>query len=217
MTNSELMETPAQTPRRANNEGSRNLNRVVLAIVGLGLLAMFAGSFAYRLNHPSLVKRSGVQEQREGQTSASFGEGMQMPTEAMQHIAELMTKLKENPNSYELRIELAEHFIEISNWKGAIPHLEKARELKPDELQPYLYLGFCHFSAGEYETAAEYYVQAVELSGDANAKVNLAYIYKNFLDRGQEADAIFDEVVNDPNAEAELRGIAGQLKGSSEK
>ncbi|MDR2891811.1 MAG: tetratricopeptide repeat protein [Deltaproteobacteria bacterium] len=181
------------------------LGRVVLALMFASLLGMFAASFAYRHSNPSLVKHLNAVSESSSESEEAA------EAQAMQHIGELMGKLKENPESYDLRMELAGHFMESNQWPNAVAHLEKAVEIRPDSLPAHMHLGYARFSLQEYEAAAQSYERAVELSGDANAKVNLAFIYKNHLNRQQEADALFDAVINS-DANEQAREMAKAIK-----
>ena len=195
------------------DEKARLLRNIIIGLVLFSLVAMFAGSFIYRLGHPSLVKKSRVTERAEAQSAGLGGSamGVSASPEVMQHIAELMGNLKDNPNSFDLRMELGEHFIEITNWKSAITHLERAAALQADSAKAFSLLGYSHFRLEEYAEAAENYAKAVQLDGDANSKLNLAYIYKNFLNREAEAVKLFNEIIAAPETEEDLRGIAEQL------
>jgi tetratricopeptide (TPR) repeat protein len=184
--------------------------RLTLALILAALALMFLASFAYRLSHPSLVKPENRLE--ESGAGEQAGGGMSGPSaDSMRHIAELMTRLSAEPESYDLRLELAEHFMDGADWKSAAAMLNKAAELRPLAVQPRIYLGYCLFNLEDYRGAAGHYEQALALEYDATAKVNLAYIYKNFLDMEAVAAKLFDEVIADPATAEDLRRVARDL------
>jgi Flp pilus assembly protein TadD len=127
--------------------------RSVLVLVMLGLIAMFACSFAYRISHPSLVKSN-----RQAQNA-----GVNTKAETLQHIAHLMRKIQKEPDAYDLRLEAAEAFIEIEDWSGAGLHLKKALSINPHNVAAYLYMGFCQSKLGLDAEAARYYEQAKKI------------------------------------------------------
>lgn len=184
--------------------------RLTLALLLAALVLMFLASFAYRLSHPSLIKLESRQDEGGSEQAAA---GLSGPSaDSMRHIAELMSRLSADPESYDLRLELAEHFMDGSDWKSATALLLKAAELRPQEAQPHLYLGYCLFNQEDYRGAAGHYEQALALEYDATAKVNLAFIYKNYLNLAGPAGRLFDEVIADPATDEELRQIARDLK-----
>ena len=183
--------------------------RLALLLLLSALVLMFLASFTYRLSHPSLAKLENRPE--EGGEQAAAGTGGPS-AESMRHIAELMAQLSAEPESYDLRIELAEHFMDGSDWRSAVALLNKAAELRPEETQPHLYLGYCLFNLEDYRSAAGHYEQALALEYDATAKVNLAFIYKNYLAMEGVAARLFDEVIADPATDEELRQVARDLK-----
>lgn len=184
--------------------------RAVLLILLAGLAGMFAASFLYRLDNPSLVQEGG----RGGQRAQSSGlEAGGMSPENMARVGDLMRQLQSNPDSYDLRMELAEFFLEHQDWRSASVHLDKALKAKPDSVPALMYQGYARFSQGQHEMSAASYKKATELSNDPNARLNLAFILKNHMNQEAEAKALFQGIIDEPGVDPELKDAAKELMG----
>jgi tetratricopeptide (TPR) repeat protein len=133
--------------------------RLILTLVLLGLIAMFACSFAYRLAHPTLTKK----------TAAVVNPVPGAPADAdaktaiMQRILELMREIKAGRDSCSLRLEIANCFMAVEDWKSAVAHLEKALEINPAEVTAYQYMALCLFKLERSAEAADFSEQAETL------------------------------------------------------
>jgi tetratricopeptide (TPR) repeat protein len=186
------------------------LSRFVILLVFAGLTAMFAASFAYRLSNPSLVRRVTERER----ASPSFGEqGMAsgLTEELMGRIAALMGKLREEPENFQIRLELAEHFMEAKDWVSASLHLHKALKLKPEDQAVLYNLGVLQYEQGLFAESAGSFERLLSKFQDPGASFNLAVLYHQQLGREGEAKAIFAEIAASEQAEPELRARAKNI------
>lgn len=181
------------------------LNKTTIALVLFGLAIMFIGSFSYRLSNPSLVKV--ISERASG--SSSFGNQGKMNTgmtpDMMAHISELMTKLRENPESFEVRIELAEHFMEVQDWTSAALHLQRALLIRPDDVATMYNLGVIHYQQDQFAESAKLFEQILNTEEDPSAMFNLGILYYQNLNRQDEGKALFAKVAGMQNADQDLR------------
>jgi tetratricopeptide (TPR) repeat protein len=134
---------------------------LVLALVLLGLAAMFVCSFAYRLAHPALLKKTALVQS--GKPVQGAQADADAKAAAMRRILELMHKIKAGPDSCALRLEIADCFIALEDWKSAAAHLEKALELDPGEVAVYQHMAFCLLKLERYAEAADFAGRAAKL------------------------------------------------------
>ncbi len=189
------------------------LNKTTIAVVFLALGLMFVASFSYRLSNPSLIKR--VTERQTNETN--FGtQGMNtgMTQELMAHIGELMSKLGQDPNNFEVRVELAEHFMEAQDWASAEVHLAKALAVKPDDVAANYSLGVVQYQQGKFAESAATFEKVVSFDEDSSAKFNLAILYYQHLGKKDEAVALFKSIASSEASDPELKSRATAILDS---
>lgn len=184
------------------------LPKMTIAIVVLGLAAMFFGSFSYRLSNPSLVKRIAEQPPRASDFGNQGGMNTGMTPELMGHIGELMGKLAENPENFDVRIELAEHFMEVNDWKSASVHLERALTIKPDSVTANYMMGVAQYSRGDFAGSAKSFERIVALEEDPSAMFNLGILYAQHLNKVEEAKELFTKIAGMSGIEPGLQAQA---------
>lgn len=191
------------------------LPKLTIALVVLGLGAMFIGSFSYRLSNPSLVKRIGVQSPRDSDFGNQQG-GMNtgMTQELMSHIGELMSKLSQNPEDFDVRLELAEHFMEVGDWKSASVHLTRAVALKPDSVPANYFMGVAQYSQGNFAESAKAFEQLLSIESDPSAMFNLGILYAQHLNKSAEAKELFAKVAALPDTPADVKAKAQEILNS---
>lgn len=170
------------------------LPKLTIAFVVLGLAAMFFGSFSYRLSNPSLVKRIGAQAPRTSDFGNQGGMNTGMTPELMSHIGELMGKLAQNPDDFQTRVELAEHFMEVNDWKSALVHLERAAAINPESPSVYYMMGVAQYGQDDFVNSAKSFERIVELEQDPSAMFNLGILYAQHLGKTEEAKALFNRI-----------------------
>lgn len=192
------------------------VSKSALLLTFLGLAAMFIASFSYRIQNPSLIKEARKQQSAPASSgsfgsSASAGMNMGMTSEMMTHITELMSKLAQNPNSYEIRMELANHFMEAEDAVSAMVHYKKASEISPDKFQPIYSVGVCQYRQGQFEEAAESFRQVLKLEKEYSAQFNLALLYRLHLNKVEESNRLLEEIVSTATVDEDLRNRAREV------
>jgi Flp pilus assembly protein TadD len=191
------------------------VNKAAIALLTLGLAAMFIASFSYRLGNPSLHKS--LSEKQAGQPSFG-GRGMDsgMSRENMERIAGLMAKLRENPNDFDTRMQLAEAFRSAGDAASSAAHLQKALILRPDNAEGHYNLGITLYELGDYEESARNFERVLELEEDLSAMFNLAIVYHQQLEKTAEARELFARIAASPGAAPDLRERARAILESTE-
>jgi tetratricopeptide (TPR) repeat protein len=75
-------------------------------------------------------------------------------------VNKIIEKARANPNDFEAQVAAASQFIEIESPEQAMPFLEQARRLKPDDPRVSVGLGVANFMFAKYDQAK--YDQAME-------------------------------------------------------
>lgn len=186
-------------------KNSNLLAQLTIALVVIGLAAMFFGSFSYRLSNPSLVKRIGNQQPKNSDFGNQGGMGTGMTQEMMGHIGELMGKLAEDPNNFEVRRELAEHFMDVSDWSSAIVHLKRALEINPNDVAANYFMGVSQYNLGNFPESATAFEHLLTVEQDPAAMYNLSVIYAQHLNRLDEAKELLRKVSEMDTASPEMK------------
>ncbi|MDR2050849.1 MAG: tetratricopeptide repeat protein [Deltaproteobacteria bacterium] len=197
------------------SDSSRLVNKAAIALLTLGLAAMFIASFSYRLGNPSLHKS--VSEKQANQPNFG-GRGMDsgMTRDSMERIAGLMAKLREKPDDFDTRMQLAEAFREVGDATGSAAHLQKALAIRPDSAEGHYNLGIMLYELGEYEESARSFERVLELEEDLSAMFNLAIVYHQQLEKTEEARGLFSRIAAAAGAPPDLRERARAILESLE-
>jgi len=188
--------------------------KLVLVALLAALLAMFAGSFAYRMMGGGLAVE--IKPERGGMGAGGPGGPMggAMGGIDMTHLRELMTTIEKNPNDPKVLFELGNTFMMMQAWDKALEYLDKAAKLSPEDLQVQRALGMVRFERKEYPLARKSFERVLKKEpGDVLAHYNMGILLKHYMKLPAEGDAHFRKVVqlggsNDPeilkSAEEEL-------------
>jgi tetratricopeptide (TPR) repeat protein len=185
-------------------------SRFVIVLMFAGLAAMFTASFAYRLNNPSLVRKV-TERERSSPTFGEQGMASGLTEELMGRISALMGKLREEPENFQTRLELAEHFMEAKDWASASLHLQKALQLQPEDQAALYNLGVLQYEQGFFAESAASFERLLAKFPNPGAAFNLAILYHQHLGREGDAEAIFSEIAASEQAEPELRARAKNI------
>jgi tetratricopeptide (TPR) repeat protein len=116
-----------------------------------------------------------------------------------------------NPSSFELRMQAATFFTVENLHREALPHLQRAVELKPDSLVAWIALGDAGTMAGRYEVAERAYRRAEEMSAGNpliyRGRGQMHVIRKQFA----QARRVFEEGVARNPRDTELRFALASL------
>jgi tetratricopeptide (TPR) repeat protein len=187
-------------------------SKAVLAVTLAGLLAMFAWSFLYRAQNPSLTAALDTRgAQAPGGESGSMGGMGAMGGPAMKAVVEAMAKLKENPDDPEALHMAAEAFAEAEMWDKADQMAEKGLSKNPADKELLNLRGVILFRLERPAEALKAFEELLKLDpANVHAKFNLGAVYKFGLQDPDKARPYFEAVVADPKAESEIKEQARQ-------
>lgn len=170
--------------------------RTGLGFVLVALVCMMGYSTLYRLEHPSLT-RVVHQNQDSGQE------------DMMGMVGQLMNRLKENPEDVSTLRTLGQMFMRMQAWSEAERFWTRLLALQPEDVQARQQLSMCLFRQEEYAAAAHELKQVLEAdSGNPHTLFNLGILHMYYLDDQQEGKKYFQQVIDSPQAEPELKDQA---------
>jgi len=191
---------------RTNPDRTRP-GRLYLAVMILGLLAMFAWSFVYRAKNPALT----APLDQPSQTAS----GMAMP-EGMNEIMEAMGRLKKEPDSVEAMVGAAEAFMNIKMWPKATMLLDKAAAKAPDNPDVFMHMGVALYNQDRLPEAVTAFERVVAIDPqNFLAQYDLGTIYLHGLNDPAKAKPYFQAVVDNPASDEKTKDQARQALGGS--
>lgn len=197
------MTTPAEKAFGVNASG-----KLVLAFMAFGLVIIFASSFLYRLERPSLVMRQKT-------TPEAMEQAVNSP---MREVLAMMQKLQENPDDPGLQLAMAERFAAMGAYDKAKTFLDKVLKTRPDDTEVQNTLGVVLYNLQDAAGAKDAFEKA--LSVDPNnyqARCNLGLLYKHALNAPDKAAEAFRAVLASPGADAQTRQVAQkELEGMTQ-
>jgi len=177
--------------------------KLVLIVTALSLLGMLAYSMVYRVQHPLLTKQ---QEQSRRQASSQASS-----QKAMDRVAELMSRIQENPKDVQALREVARLFMSMQSFERAAGFWERVLTINPDQSNARQSLAMCYYRMDRYEDAAAELRKVLDLEPDnAYAHYNLGVVLTRFLDQPEKGREHFRQVLNTEGADTELKDRARQ-------
>jgi tetratricopeptide (TPR) repeat protein len=132
-----------------------------ICIIGLilGLAVGFKGANLQFRHDQEEVKRKAVVKAAE-----EFPQGNQnmSPEQIQNQVRAIIDKAKANPNDVDAQLEAAFQYIQINQLQEALPFLEQARKVGPDDARPLLGLGVANMYMGRADDAIGFAKQARE-------------------------------------------------------
>ncbi|MFH1915145.1 MAG: hypothetical protein ABIK45_12840 [Pseudomonadota bacterium] len=184
--------------------------RAVITMVFLGVAAMFATSFAYRLNNPNLyvaARQAPTQEV----TPGTMPPGMEQMGGNMALIKEYMAKIEADPDDVDALVGLGNSFLMMRAWERAVVPLDRANELRPGNIEVLKGIGISRFSLEDYVKASAAYDEILEVDpGDTLALFNLGVISKYYFDKPDQARSYFEKVITLEREDSEMIKLAKQ-------
>ena len=183
--------------------GPNASGRMVLAFVAFSLVVIFAASFVYRLERPSL-------EVRQKKGAAGMPQGMDNAMNGpMREVMELMQKLQENPDDPGLQMAMAERFLAMGSYDRAKAFLDKLVKVRPDDPDVLNALGVVRYNLQDPEGAKAAFEAILARDGeDYRARFNLGLLYKYALGQPEKAKEALDAVIASPKTDPETRKTA---------
>ncbi|MBU1041928.1 MAG: tetratricopeptide repeat protein [Proteobacteria bacterium] len=165
--------------------------KLVLVALLAALLAMFIGSFVYRMQGAGLVV-----EIKQERAPGKGGMGGPMGGIDMEHLRELMTAQEKNPNDPKVLLELGNTFMMMQAWDKALEFLDKAVKLTPKDIQVHRAMGMVRFERKEYPLAQKSFDVVLKMApDDVLAHYNMGILLKHYMKKPAEGDAHFRKVV----------------------
>lgn len=198
------------------NAALRGGQKFILILLMAAILAMFAGSFAYRMKGSGLVVE--VQQERGG-AGGMGGPMAGMMGVDMEQLRELMRRMEQNPNDAKALLELANAFMMMQAWDKAFEFATMAAKAAPGDPDAHRAMGMVQFERKEYAEARKSFDTVLKAApDDALAHYNMGILLKHYLKKPAEGDAHFRRVVQlnpkDPDvlksAQEELAAGPGQ-------
>jgi tetratricopeptide (TPR) repeat protein len=135
---------------------------------------------------------------------------------AAQQAMESIQKARENPNDFDLQRRAAEQFMRIQRPEGALPFLQQANKLKPDDADVLADLAAVYFDQRQFAEAISWSRQAV--AKDANHPLGKFYLMSSLIESKQnlqEADKLLSELeaaTKAKNAPAEAQKALADMR-----
>lgn len=188
---------------------------IVLALL-CAIVAMFVGSFVYRMKSGGLVVQ--VHQERGGMGGmgeAMGGQGgpMGMMGVDMEQLRTLMRKVEENPKDPKVQLELANIFMMMQAWDKALEFVDAAAKLAPQDPDVHRAMGMVRFERKEYPEAKKSFdVVLKKAPDDVLAHYNMGILLKHYMGKAEEGDAHFRRVVQlNPKDEDVLKSAQEEL------
>ncbi|MFP5259688.1 MAG: tetratricopeptide repeat protein [Acidobacteriota bacterium] len=183
--------------------GANASGRMVLAFLAFCLVVIFAASFVYRLERPSLEvhQKKGPAGMPQGMDNAMNG--------PMREVMELMQKLQENPNDPGLQMAMAERFLAMGSYDRAKSFLDKLVKVRPDDPDVLNAMGVVLYNQKDPEGAkAAFEAILAKDPEDYRARFNLGLLYKYALGQPEKAKEALSAVIASPKTDPETRKTA---------
>jgi tetratricopeptide (TPR) repeat protein len=193
----------------------------LLHLVGGLFVGLIVGFFGANWMNASAVPPPGAQaaadehaghnhppgEGHEGEVGAAGASGAAMP--------EVQAKLKvadENPQDYTAQLDAAAMFYRIQNYDRAITYLERARKLRPDDVETLVYLANTVYDARRFDQALPLYEEAVRKKpDDVNVRTDLGSTYFNLEQVDRAVETFRESLKVDPKHEKTLFNLTVAL------
>ena len=194
--------------------GSRGL---LLALLGLGLLAMAAALLWQRLQHPALTEEI-------AHRGMTMGEGGTKGGREDDHVGQLMRAAQQNPDDAPTLISLAEHLIQHGQFEAAATFARRARQValekaasapapdSPTALagQAGHLLAIVLHNQGKHAEAATQLETVLKETDDPMARYSLGVLYIHFLNKPTAGIRELTQALHSERATPDLKKLVEQ-------
>lgn len=191
--------------------------RIVLALLSLGVAAMFASSLLWRMEDHPLVRQTSWElsekesvVEKESSPVASKGEP-ELPQG--QAIMTLMQQMRDNPHDVEVLLRLASIFSEQGDMAGAKDMAQRAIVAAPSDHRPPYMMGVLLSREGKWSEAAEQLERSITLKDDSSSRYSLAVIYRYHLKQEEKARENYEKaasICEDPALASMIKAEIGK-------
>ena len=197
----------------------RGGQKIILAALLCAIVAMFVGSFIYRMQGRGLVVEVHQERGGMGEGMGAKGGPMGMMGVDMDQLRELMRKMEQNPNDPQVLVELANTFMMMQAWDKALEFVTMAAKAAPDDPQVQRAMGMVRFERKEYPEARKSFELVLKKApDDALAHYNMGILLKHYLKKPAEGDQHFRRVVQlNPKDQDVLKSAQEELAAPAAK
>src|SRR5215510_3771588 len=146
-------------------------SNATLIIIGL-LLGLVSGfkiaNSQYRGEQGASLKRDIAQA-----TNVVSGNGMSGP---QAEVSASIERAKANPNDIDAQLEAASQFLQINRVQQALPYLEQARKVDPNDRRVIAFFGVAYYMTGQFDQAIE------SLKRSREQGVNAPFVIRFLID-----------------------------------
>lgn len=152
--------------------------KLLILLVGLGLMLMLGTTVYQRLTSPSLVSQ-GVPKmaQQAAMDMGGMPEGLNQDSE----LGRLMRMVGEQPNNPDMLMDLGVTLISQGKFQEAGMFLERARAMDVNNADIPYYLGYVAHKLNNHEQAVTLMEESLRLSNRAEVQFSVANVLRYFL------------------------------------
>jgi len=208
--------------QQASNNSAPTLGpKLIVGSLVVALVAMFIGSFVYRMQGKGMTVEVQPERGRGGMGEAMGGKGgpMGMMGVDMDALRALMRKFEANPEDPKVLYELGNTFMMMQAWDKSAEFLEHSAKIEPENMDTQRALGMVRFEQKQFDQAHKIFEKVlVKDPNDALTHYNMGILLKHYMNRGAEADAHFRKVLQlKPKDEDVLKSAQEELVPAKSK
>ncbi len=192
---------------------SSGMQRALIVLLALALVAMLGTALVKRLQNPSLTEqRAPVASATSGDTAGPSGQSGMSGMSGMggmggdnDQVGALMQQVGKNPQDMNALMQLAEALMHQENWQAAETFAQRASVLDVNNPQPLFMLGVILHNLGRPAEAAQALEKVIALQDTARVRYSLGVLYLYFLDQKDKGLACMEAGLKDPKIEDDIR------------
>lgn len=174
--------------------------KIIVGALLCAIVAMFIGSFVYRMQGRGLVvevrQEHGGMGRGGGMSEVMGGPMGGMMGVDMDQLRGLMRKMEENPNDPKVLLELANTFMMMQAWDKALEFVNTAAKVDPNNPEVLRAMGMVRFERKEFDLAKKSFEDLLKKApDDVLGHYNLGVLLKHYMSKPAEGDQHFRRVV----------------------
>lgn len=167
-------------------------NRIGFSIIGL-LIGLVIGFKWANYNYRETASAASKEDiaKAAAKVSSQPNQGQQ----AFNEVMDMIRRARETPNDFDLQRQAAEQFMQIQRPEGALPFLQQANKLKPDNADVMADLAAVYFDQRQFAEAVSWARKAI--AQEANHPLGKFYLMSSLIEGKQnlnEADKLLTEL-----------------------
>jgi tetratricopeptide (TPR) repeat protein len=184
-------------------------NRIGFSIIGL-LLGLVVGFKWANYNYREV--QSATNKEEVAKATAKVASQPNQGQQTFNEVMEVIRKARENPNDFALQRQAAEKFMMVQRPEGALPFLQQANKLKPDDADVMADLAGAYAAQRQFSDAITWARQAI--AKDGNQSLAKFYLLSALIETRQnlnEADKLLKELETSTKANEASKEVQGAL------